>query len=178
MSPHTIKQGINNGSIPSAVSDTGTTSTAGTLRDPFIQSNVQSTKTFMLPTGITTAATAQAHLLLNVRTPANTVDIVPNLHQTLLSGSKFADANYTAVYDKHKVNFYDSDTINISERAVLTGYQCPCTGLWCVPLRPITVNEAIDTLILDSNCGLHSTSPQYPVPTPTHIREHVQASLE
>eukprot|EP00804_Cyclotella_cryptica_P002820 CCRYP_009358-RA/>CCRYP_009358-RA protein AED:0.51 eAED:0.44 QI:0/-1/0/1/-1/1/1/0/122 len=121
MSPHTIKEGINNGSIPSAVSDTGATSTAGTLHDPFIHSKARSTKTFMLPTGTTTTATTQAHLLLNVHTPANTVDIVPNLHQTLLSGSKFADANYKALYDKHEVNFYDFDTINITERAVLTG---------------------------------------------------------
>eukprot|EP00804_Cyclotella_cryptica_P004494 CCRYP_017633-RA/>CCRYP_017633-RA protein AED:0.45 eAED:0.45 QI:0/-1/0/1/-1/1/1/0/137 len=97
MSPHTIKEGINNGSIPSAVSDTGATSTAGTLHDPFIHSKTRSTKIFMLPTGTTTAATIQAQLLLNVRPPANTVDIVPNLHQTLLSGSKFADADYTAV---------------------------------------------------------------------------------
>eukprot|EP00804_Cyclotella_cryptica_P031352 CCRYP_012176-RA/>CCRYP_012176-RA protein AED:0.49 eAED:0.45 QI:0/-1/0/1/-1/1/1/0/130 len=130
MAPHTIKEGINNGPIPSAVSDTGATSTAGTLHDPFIHSKARSTKTFMLPTGTTTTATTQAHLLLNVRTPANTVNIVPNLHQTLLSGSKFADANYTAVYDKHEINFYDSDTNNITKHAVLTGYRCPCTGLW------------------------------------------------
>eukprot|EP00804_Cyclotella_cryptica_P019892 CCRYP_007802-RA/>CCRYP_007802-RA protein AED:0.50 eAED:0.50 QI:0/-1/0/1/-1/1/1/0/138 len=136
MSPRTIKEGINNGSIPSAVSDTGATSTAGTLHDPFIHSKTRSTKIFMLPTGTTTAATIQAQLLLNVRPPANTVDIVPNLHQTLLSGSKFAGADYTAVYDKHEVNFYDSATINITERAVLTGYRCPRTGLWRIPLRP------------------------------------------
>ena len=178
MSPRTIKEGINNGSIPSAVSDTGATSTAGTLHDPFTHSNTRSTKIFMLPTGTTTAATIQAQLLLNVRPPANTVDIVPNLHQTLLSGSKFADANYTAVYDKHEVNFYDSATINITERAVLTGYRCPRTGLWRIPLRPITVNENTDTLILDSKCGLQSTHPRYHVPTPTHIREHLQASLQ
>eukprot|EP00804_Cyclotella_cryptica_P000162 CCRYP_017462-RA/>CCRYP_017462-RA protein AED:0.81 eAED:0.81 QI:0/0/0/0.5/1/1/2/0/589 len=159
MSPRTIKEGINNGSIPSAVSDTGATSTSGTLHDPFIHSKTRSTKIFMLPTGTTTAATIQAQLLLNVRPPANTVDIVPNLHQTLLSGSKFADANYTAVYDKHEVNFYDSATINITERAVLTGYRCPRTGLWRIPLRPITVNENTDTLILDSKCGLQSTQP-------------------
>eukprot|EP00804_Cyclotella_cryptica_P020749 CCRYP_016588-RA/>CCRYP_016588-RA protein AED:0.03 eAED:0.02 QI:0/0/0/1/1/1/3/0/1217 len=179
MSPRTIKEGINNGSIPSAVSDTGATSTAGTLHDPFIHSKTRSTKIFMLPTGTTTAATIQAQLLLlNVRPPANTVDIVPNLHQTLLSGSKFADADYTAVYDKHEVNFYDSATINITERAVLTGYRCPRTGLWRIPLRPVTVNENIDTLILDSKCGLQSTQPRYHVPTPTHIREHLQASLQ
>eukprot|EP00804_Cyclotella_cryptica_P000450 CCRYP_019933-RA/>CCRYP_019933-RA protein AED:0.03 eAED:0.04 QI:0/0/0/1/0.4/0.16/6/0/1642 len=178
MSPRTIKEGINNGSIPSAVSDTGATSTAGTLHDPFIHSKTRSTKIFMLPTGTTTAATIQAQLLLNVRPPANTVDIVPNLHQTLLSGSKFADANYTAVYDKHEVNFYDSANINITERAVLTGYRCPRTGLWRIPLRPITVNENTDTLILDSKCGLQSTQPRYHVPTPTHIQEHLQASLQ
>eukprot|EP00804_Cyclotella_cryptica_P016108 CCRYP_004214-RA/>CCRYP_004214-RA protein AED:0.22 eAED:0.20 QI:0/0/0/1/0/0.66/3/0/877 len=178
MSPRTIKEGINNGSIPSAVSDTGATSTAGTLHDPFIHSKTRFTKIFMLPTGTTTAATIQAQLLLNVRPPANTVDIVPNLHQTLLSGSKFANANYTAMYDKHEVNFYDSTTINITERAVLTGYRCPHIGLWRIPLRPITVNENTDTLILDSKCGLQSTQPRYHVPTPTHIREHLQASLQ
>eukprot|EP00804_Cyclotella_cryptica_P012654 CCRYP_016928-RA/>CCRYP_016928-RA protein AED:0.83 eAED:0.83 QI:0/-1/0/1/-1/1/1/0/246 len=178
MSPGIIKEGINNGSIPSAVSDTGATSTAGTLHDPFIHSKTRSTKFFMLPTGTTTAATIQAQLLLNVRPPANTVDIVPNLHQTLLSGSKFADADYTVVVRQTQVNFYDSATINITERAVLTGYRCPRTGLWRIPLRPITVNENTDTLILDSKCGLQSTQPRYHVPTPTHIREHLQASLQ
>eukprot|EP00804_Cyclotella_cryptica_P004232 CCRYP_014565-RA/>CCRYP_014565-RA protein AED:0.39 eAED:0.39 QI:0/0/0/1/0/0/3/0/607 len=179
MSPHTIKRGIVNGSVPSVVSDTGATSTVPYMTHSHTtHSNVPSTKTFMLPTGTTTTATTQAHLLLNVRTPANTVDIVPNLHQTLLSGSKFADANYTAVYNKHKVNFYDSNTINITEHPVLTGYRCPHTGLWQVPLRPITVNETTNTLILDSKCGLQSTSTRYRVPTPTHIHKHLQASLE
>jgi hypothetical protein len=130
MSASAIKQGTINGTIPSAVSDTGATSTAGTLHDPFLHSDTRSTKTFMLPTGATTTTTTQAQLLLKVRAPTNTVDIVHNLHQTLLSGSKFADANYTAIYDKHEVNFYDSSTINITETAVLTGYCCPRTGLW------------------------------------------------
>eukprot|EP00804_Cyclotella_cryptica_P006739 CCRYP_015699-RB/>CCRYP_015699-RB protein AED:0.19 eAED:0.21 QI:0/0/0/1/0/0/4/0/602 len=158
MSPHAIKQGIVNGSIPSAVSDTGATSTVGTLHDPFTHSNVPSTKTFMLPTGTTTTATTQAHLLLNVHTPANTADIVPNLHKTLLIGSKSDDANYTAVYDKHEVNFYDSDTINIMDaRSSL----------------------AIDAHALASGAS-HSVPslPRYRVPAPTHIRKHLQASLE
>jgi hypothetical protein len=122
MSPSSIKQGIINGSIPSTVSDTSATSTAGTLHDPFIHLNIQSSKIFMLPTGATTTATTQAKLLLNVHTPANKMGIVPHLHQTLLSGSKFSDANYTAVYNKDEVNFYNSNTINITEQAVLTGY--------------------------------------------------------
>ena len=47
--------------------------------------------------------------LLDDSAPANKVDLVPNLTHTLLSGSKFADAGYTAIYDKDEVNFYDSD---------------------------------------------------------------------
>eukprot|EP00804_Cyclotella_cryptica_P012341 CCRYP_018201-RA/>CCRYP_018201-RA protein AED:0.66 eAED:0.37 QI:0/0/0/0.25/0/0/4/0/691 len=42
----------------------------------------------------------------------------------------------------------------------------------------VTVNDNTDTLILDSKCGLQSTHPRYHVPTPTHIREHLQASLQ
>ena len=80
------------GSIPSAVSDTGATSTAGALGDPFDPTNEVSNKVFSLPTGGTTVATGVATLQLNVRAPANRVDIVPALTQTLLSGSKFADA--------------------------------------------------------------------------------------
>lgn len=117
------------GTMPSTVSNTAI-STIGTLHDPFLHTDTRSTKIFMLPTGTTTAATIQACLHLYVRSPANTVDIVPNLHQTLLSGIKFADTNYTAVYSKDKVNLYDSNTINITETAVLKRYCCLRTGLW------------------------------------------------
>ena len=78
-----VKQGISNGTIPSAISDTGATSTAEALHDPFHPTTKPSTKVFLLPI---------AQLMLDVRAPANQVDIVPNLTQTLLSGSKFADA--------------------------------------------------------------------------------------
>ena len=39
-------------------------------------------------------------LALRVHAPANSIHIVPDLHQTLISGSKFSDAEYTAVYDR------------------------------------------------------------------------------
>eukprot|EP00804_Cyclotella_cryptica_P012520 CCRYP_017704-RB/>CCRYP_017704-RB protein AED:0.24 eAED:0.24 QI:0/0/0/1/0.5/0.33/3/0/909 len=92
-----IQHGVADGSIPSAISDTGTTSTAGALHNPFHSTTQPSTKVFLLPTGGTAQATHTSQLMLNVRAPANQVDIVPNLTQTLLSGSKFADAGYTAV---------------------------------------------------------------------------------
>ena len=112
---------MKDGTIPSAVSDTGATSTAGAIDDPFKPTNEFSAKVFSLPTGGTAAATKVATLQLNVRAPANRVDIVPSLTQTLLSGSKFVDAGYTAVYDQKEVNFYESHKIKITEEAVLKG---------------------------------------------------------
>ena len=117
-----VKHGIANGTIPTAISDTNDTSTAGTLHDPFHATTVPSTKVFLLPTGGTAHATHLSQLLLDVRAPANQVDIIPNLTQTLLSGSKFANAGYTAVYDKDEVNFYDSDKIHFKATAILQGY--------------------------------------------------------
>jgi hypothetical protein len=87
-----VRHGIADGTIPSAISDTGATSTAGALQDPFHSTTVPSTKVFLLPTGGTAHATHISKLLLDVCAPANQVDIVPNLTQMLLSGNKFADA--------------------------------------------------------------------------------------
>jgi hypothetical protein len=95
-----VKQGISDGMIPSTISDTGATSTAGAFHDPFHSTTEPLTKVFLLPTGGTAQATHTSQLLLNVRAPANQVDIVPNLTQTLLNGSKFADAGYIAMYNK------------------------------------------------------------------------------
>ena len=114
-----LKKGILNGSIPSGVSNTGATSTTGKENDPFEQTNIKSNKIFHLPTGSTTAASKIAKLCLNVRKPAKTVDIVPELDQTLLSGSKFADAGYTVVNDKNEVNFYDAETVKIDTKAII-----------------------------------------------------------
>ena len=114
-----LKKGILDGSIPSGVSDTGATSTAGKENDPFKETNIKSNKIFHLPTGGTAATSKIAKLRLNVQEPAKMVDIVPELDQTLLSGSKFADAGYTAVYDKNEVNFYDAETVRIDTNAII-----------------------------------------------------------
>jgi hypothetical protein len=137
MTKRQVKHGIANGTIPSAISDTWATSTAGTLYDPFSTTTVPSTKVFLLPTGGTAHATHLSQLLLDVRAPANQVDIIPNLTQMLVSGSKFTNAGYTADYDKDEVNFYDSNKIHIKATAILQGYRCHHTGLWWVPL-PVT----------------------------------------
>jgi hypothetical protein len=63
------------------------------------------TKVFIFLTGGTAMATKLSKVLLNVRAPANMVDVVSTLDQTLLSGSNFANDGYMAVYDKAEVNF-------------------------------------------------------------------------
>ena len=112
-------QGMLDGTIPSASSNTGTISTSGKPTDPFVATNEISTKVFGLPTGGMAPATTVAKLHLNIRAPANRVDIIPTLETTLLSGSKFADI---AVYDANKVNIYEKSAVTITEKAVLRGY--------------------------------------------------------
>ena len=51
-----IKAGMLDGTIASAISDTGATSTAGKPNDPFEETDQPSTKVFTLPTGGTAAA--------------------------------------------------------------------------------------------------------------------------
>eukprot|EP00804_Cyclotella_cryptica_P015599 CCRYP_003604-RA/>CCRYP_003604-RA protein AED:0.37 eAED:0.36 QI:0/-1/0/1/-1/1/1/0/403 len=173
-----LKHGIADGTIPSAISDTGATSTAGALHDPFHSTTEPSTKVFLLPTGGTAQATHISQLLLNVHAPTNQVDIVPNLTQMLLSGSKFADAWYMAVYAKDEVNFYNSDKVHINATAILQGYRCPHTGLWPVPLRQITRNVNDDTLILDLPCGAKSLNTKYVMPSTEAVRDHLKSSSE
>ena len=110
------------GSIPSGVSDTGASSTVGKPGDPFIQTDIPSNKTFYLPDAHTINSTNVAYLEHELREPARTVDMVPELAEnTLISTGKFADANYISVYDKKEVNVYDGNTVKIviSEEAAL-----------------------------------------------------------
>ena len=90
----TIRQKVLSGTIPSGVSDTGATSTAGKPGDPFLHQQHSPGKVFHLPTGGTTTSTEKAQLALPLRAPADQVDMVPGLTQTLVSGSKMADFCY------------------------------------------------------------------------------------
>jgi hypothetical protein len=119
MSTIALKHSIMNGTIASAVSDNGATSTTGAPHDPFEDTTTLLTKVFILLTGGTATATKPSKLLLTARASANMVNIVPTLDQTVLSGSKFANAGYTAVYNKTEENFYNVSTIYITEKAVL-----------------------------------------------------------
>jgi len=124
--------GVLNGTIPSAVIDTGATSSAF-LKDeePSIPTGRISSAVFHFPNGTIAPATTLNKLLHNIRAPARDANIVPSLvENSLLSTSKFAAAGYTTIYDENEVNFYDTKTtkITVSAEAVLKGWCCPHTS--------------------------------------------------
>ena len=75
----------------------------------------KSHKIFHMTTGETTAASMQAKLYHDVREPTKTVDMVPQLkHNSLISGGKFADANYITVLTPTEVLIYEGNDTHIS----------------------------------------------------------------
>ena len=92
-----------------------------------------------MPTGETTAASAQAKLYHDVCEPAKTVDMELELkHNLLISRNKSADANYITVLTPTEVLIYDGNDIHIlvSKESILRGWRDTTTGLWRVPLQP------------------------------------------
>jgi hypothetical protein len=175
-----MKEGVLNGTIPSAVSDTGATLSAFLKKDPSRTTGKLSTTVFHLPDGAIAPATTRNKLLHNVHEPAHSVNIVPALvENSLLSTNKFAKAGYTIIYDKDGVNFYDARTtkITILEKAILTGWQCPHQKMWRVPLVPIVTNLNTGTLLLDHPSGLDSLNAMYAVSSSTVACNHVALHL-
>ena len=173
-----IRRGVLDGTISYGASDTGATSTAGKYGDHFIASNEPSSKVFGLPTGGSVKATQKATLDLPLKEAAREVDMVPGLAQTLISTGKITDAGYTAVYDKDEVNFYPANKIHITEESVLQGYRCPRTKLWRIPLMNTVTNDNMDTILLDSPCGMKSKNTTYVIPTTAKVTDHIRAMME
>jgi len=110
----------------SAVYDSGHTSSCGRIGDNFEITNKKSTKIFHMPNGATAAASNQAKMKIKLREPAMSVDIVPDLqHNSLISASNFADANYITVLTPTEVLIYDGEnlTMKINKEAILQGWR-------------------------------------------------------
>ncbi len=75
-------------------------------------------------------------LKLNLREGASKINIVPNLHTTLISVPKLADANYITVFDKNEALVYDATTtiISASNSPILSAPRRMDTGLWKLDL--------------------------------------------
>ena len=70
LSEKELQAAVLDGTVPSGISDTGATSSAGKTGDPFHHTNKPSNKLFHLPTGGMVKATTQAKLMRQLREPA------------------------------------------------------------------------------------------------------------
>ena len=150
-----IRRRVLNGSIPSAIADSGATSHVGTTKDSskhaFIPTGKPSTKVFQLPDGTRTPASDIQQLHHNVRQPAKDVHIVPTIDSnSLLSTAKFATAGYITVFDSKEVNIYDANNtkVSVTREAILQGWFDKTANLWRVPLLPNVLNETTNTVLV------------------------------
>jgi hypothetical protein len=136
-----LKQGVLDGSTPSAVANSGATLSIGTKRDrkrnAFVATGRQLDKAFRMLNGEVEEASDMDEFQHDVRHPAKDVHIVLGIERgSLLSIPKFVDANYVAIFDKDEVNIYNANKtkIIVSHSAILQGWRCKQTNLWQVPL--------------------------------------------
>jgi len=98
----------------------------------FHDTGLPSKKVFMLPDALKIPATKIMHLKHNLRDGAGEMNIVPNLHSSLISVPKMADQGYIAVFDKKEARIYDSTTTKImaSGDPIIIAPRCDDMGLW------------------------------------------------
>jgi hypothetical protein len=134
-----VRAGVLNGTIPSAIVDSGASSNVGTTKDGFQLIGRKSSKIFQLPDGSIQAATEIAKLPFDIRAPAKDIHITPGINEnSLISISKMADAGYVPVFDQEHVNIYDANNtqVNATRAAVINGWRDISTGMWRVALLP------------------------------------------
>jgi hypothetical protein len=159
---------------------TGASASVFRLLDPTISTGVRSNKSFGGASGDLAQATTINELQHKLREPAQSVHIVPQVQDSLLSRDKCADADYIDVYDKHEVNYYDAMTtmVTVSNAAVLTGWRCTTTGLWRVPLVTNRKNYNVDTLLINHPSRFANLNSLYDVQTSKSTRQRVRALLD
>ncbi len=97
------------------------------LDNPCQRTGRASKKKFVLPGSKIVNATKIAEYPFKVRAPAQELHITPGVTKnSLLSTSKFANANYITIFDKEAVNIYDANdtTITVTRGAILRGFKC------------------------------------------------------
>jgi hypothetical protein len=121
-----------------SILDMGCTLGAGAKRyeDCFHDTGLSSEKVFMLPDKTKIKATKKTQLKHNLWPEASKINIVPNLHSTLIGVPKMADADYIAVFVKTEARIYDATTIIVSasKDPILVAPHYKDTGLWKLDL--------------------------------------------
>jgi hypothetical protein len=100
--------------------------------DCFHNTGLPSEKVFMLPDKTRIRASKKMRLKHNLQPEASKMNIVQNLHSTLISVPKLADVDYIEVFDKKEARIYDAMTtiLSASKDPILVAPCCQDTGLW------------------------------------------------
>jgi hypothetical protein len=133
-----------------AVMDSGTTSTIIQPKDNkyVINTEEPSNKIFTIATGEQMRAGNQAKLRINLRGQTTDADMVPTLrHNSLISTSKLADANYCTVFTPNEVLVCDGE-VEPTKIPIWKGWRDKETGLWRIPLTNDVTNINTQTKLL------------------------------
>ncbi len=100
--------------------------------DCFLAAGLPSEKVFMLQDKTKIKATNKIRLKHNVWPEASKINIMPNLHSTLVSVPKMADTDYIVVFDKSEARIYNATTtiVSASKDPLLVAPRCQDMGLW------------------------------------------------
>ncbi len=116
----------------------GCTLGAGAEHDKncFHNTSLPSEKVLMLSDRTKIKATNKMQLKHNLWPEASKMNIVPNLHSTLISVPKMADADYIAVFDNKEARIYNATTtiVSVTNNLILVTPRCQDTGLWKLDL--------------------------------------------
>jgi hypothetical protein len=96
-----------------------------------------SEKVFMLPNKAKIKATNKMQLKQHLWPKASKINIIPNLHSTLISVPKMADADYIVVFDKNEARIFNTTTtiVSASKDPLLVAPRCQDTGPWKLDLN-------------------------------------------
>jgi hypothetical protein len=132
--------------------DMGATSGAAAEQDIKALENtgLPSTKVFMLPDKSKIRATQKMLLKHKLQKGAREMNVVPGLHSTLVSIPKMANADYIAVFDKHKATIYDATTTTITAlvNPIVVAPWCQTTELLKLDLGAAVQETQDDTILL------------------------------
>ncbi len=165
-----------------SILDTGCTLGVGAEYNPdcFHNTSHPSKNVFMLSDKTRIKATNKMRLKHNLRPKASKMNIVPNLHSTLISIPKMADMEYIAVFNKKEARIYGATTtiVSASKDPILVAPRCQDTGLWKLNLgyKVLGVNTLTSSLRVSMKRTPYLTSqtPSNPYFTTTHWRDFHQ----
>ena len=131
------RRGVMDGTIPSAVVDTGATSNVGKFGCGLKLTGNPSTNIFSTATGQKVHATETGIMEHELCEPARTYNMVPDITlDPLASTSKMCNTGYFSVFDEEEVRICNARTTKIvtSKPPVLKGWRDKISPLWRILL--------------------------------------------